>query len=283
MFAREWKETIERKYALPDFSYKIVQIAINLLYGKKAVKECIILTPLNICTYLTVAFEKKFNDLVEYCIDYLIIWSQCGTAVKGLLSLSNEIKLLYADKKFKDDELQHDIAVDVCEIKIKNVPEEIQRLIDYDVEGDFPLYCENDQYNIHKALLNYFSKTFFQRLVSGGQINKFSSKIVQIAIDILYGHKCERAFTEEEFFSLYKFADAYGLQALKEAIEESKVITPSNVCQYLTVADEKKCGKIFEYLMDYLVDCFRNNINVKGISSLPIKIKLLYAEKKFRN
>jgi hypothetical protein len=69
---------------------------------KKAVKESTILTPHNICEYLNLSHSKKCEELLDYCLEYMLIFSQNGYAINDKDLLNPEVKLLYADRAMKE-------------------------------------------------------------------------------------------------------------------------------------------------------------------------------------
>uniref|UniRef100_A0A914Q119 BTB domain-containing protein n=1 Tax=Panagrolaimus davidi TaxID=227884 RepID=A0A914Q119_9BILA len=125
MFELEWKETIEGKIEFKNLSFKLAKIAIDLFYGKKywrflakdeylqlyqfaeqydiislkhAVKNSILLIPQNIIEYLNLVFESKCDELIQHCIDYLIICTQYSLPIKDINSISNDAKILIAER-----------------------------------------------------------------------------------------------------------------------------------------------------------------------------------------
>uniref|UniRef100_A0A914QQ84 BTB domain-containing protein n=1 Tax=Panagrolaimus davidi TaxID=227884 RepID=A0A914QQ84_9BILA len=119
MFELNWKETAENRIEIPDISFKLLQIAINLLYKKSyedslkkdeyielyffadkydfedtrmAVKRCMLLTPFSVVEYANLAVKYSFDLLKEECQKYLIECLKCSYPIKDIKLLNDEIK-----------------------------------------------------------------------------------------------------------------------------------------------------------------------------------------------
>uniref|UniRef100_A0A914PB18 BTB domain-containing protein n=1 Tax=Panagrolaimus davidi TaxID=227884 RepID=A0A914PB18_9BILA len=119
MFELNWKETAENRIEIPDISFKLLQIAIDLLYKKsykdflekdeyielyffadkydfeeirKAVKSCLLLTPFNVVEYVNLAVKYSFDLLKAECQEYLTECLKCSYPIKDIKLLNDEIK-----------------------------------------------------------------------------------------------------------------------------------------------------------------------------------------------
>uniref|UniRef100_A0AC34FBC4 BTB domain-containing protein n=1 Tax=Panagrolaimus sp. ES5 TaxID=591445 RepID=A0AC34FBC4_9BILA len=196
-------------------------------------------------------------------------------------------------------------------VKIKNLPQEIQDLIQNNAPTDFILVVEGKEITVYETVLIHYSPVFaalFERQWKETTERKciipdFSYKIVKIAMEILYGKMCGEYLIIEEIVSLYQFADKYDMQILMGAVKERTIHTPFNVCEFLTVAFERKCDNLVTYCIDYIKSCFqneikidvgyqnqikfiagyKNQIKVNGFLLLSNEIKLNYLEECFKN
>uniref|UniRef100_A0AC34FEH0 BTB domain-containing protein n=1 Tax=Panagrolaimus sp. ES5 TaxID=591445 RepID=A0AC34FEH0_9BILA len=113
------------------------------------------------------------------------------------------------------------------------------------VRKEFNLVTGCFAVQVHKNVLIHFS-TFFDTLFRENRFNgkydipNVPYKIVQIAIDLLYGIKYEKFLTKEELITLYQFGENYSMVAIKEAVKNCTPLTLSNLREYLTLAAEKK-------------------------------------------
>uniref|UniRef100_A0A914PH38 BTB domain-containing protein n=1 Tax=Panagrolaimus davidi TaxID=227884 RepID=A0A914PH38_9BILA len=139
MFENDWKEAIEGIVAIPDFPFKTVKTAIELCYGsllhsdtnieeiillfhfadkydieelKDTIKEVILITPNNICEYANLFCEENCAELVNICIDRLIVYFQYSYSVKDLDSLNNDIKLQFFSQASTSESLKKDFPFD---------------------------------------------------------------------------------------------------------------------------------------------------------------------------
>uniref|UniRef100_A0A914PWQ1 BTB domain-containing protein n=1 Tax=Panagrolaimus davidi TaxID=227884 RepID=A0A914PWQ1_9BILA len=119
MFELNWKETAENRIEIPDISFKLLQIAIDLLYKKsyedllkeeeyielyffadkydfeeirKAVRRCMMLTPFSVVEYANLAVKYSLDLLKAECQKYLIEYSKCSYPIENIKLLNDEIK-----------------------------------------------------------------------------------------------------------------------------------------------------------------------------------------------
>uniref|UniRef100_A0A914R7N5 BTB domain-containing protein n=1 Tax=Panagrolaimus davidi TaxID=227884 RepID=A0A914R7N5_9BILA len=124
MFETKWKESVEGKIEYSFLSFKLAKIVMDLFYGKKywrfldkieyiqlyqfadqyditslknAVKNSIVLTPQNVVEYLNLVTESKSEELIRYCIDYLLTCIKYSHPMKDVQLLTNDVKLQIAD------------------------------------------------------------------------------------------------------------------------------------------------------------------------------------------
>uniref|UniRef100_A0AC34FQQ0 BTB domain-containing protein n=1 Tax=Panagrolaimus sp. ES5 TaxID=591445 RepID=A0AC34FQQ0_9BILA len=139
MFENSWKEAVEGRVVIPDFSSKVIEFAIELCYKhyanydldsleyiqlflfadkydmeemKECIKESIVLTPGNICEYANLYYEQKCEELLNYCIDRLIVYFQYSYPVSNMNILNNDIKLQFFERASISKAMKKEIQFD---------------------------------------------------------------------------------------------------------------------------------------------------------------------------
>uniref|UniRef100_A0A914PF56 BTB domain-containing protein n=1 Tax=Panagrolaimus davidi TaxID=227884 RepID=A0A914PF56_9BILA len=136
--SEKWKETMEHRMQIPDFSHKIVDLAIDLLYGgsfvrytfeehvqlyqfadkyemvklKKVAKQGIILTPNNSCEMSNFFIKLPHQELIDYCVDYLFVCSQYSYHIKDFDEIDPQIHSLVFKKLFTFPDFKKDLKVE---------------------------------------------------------------------------------------------------------------------------------------------------------------------------
>uniref|UniRef100_A0AC35GSA9 BTB domain-containing protein n=1 Tax=Panagrolaimus sp. PS1159 TaxID=55785 RepID=A0AC35GSA9_9BILA len=232
---------------------------------------------------------------------------QCDKYKKRSLELSDtgiryfdQIEFLYFPEAYKMAAFFHAEGtftikqIYTKDVEIESVPEEHRELLKDENGKDFTLVAGKKEIKIHKSVLTHNSPVFAaaaneKEWKEGAErkyaIPDFSHKIVQIAVDVIYGQAYAEALTKEEYISLFQFADKYQMDELKKAVKESTILTPHNICEYLNLCHSKKCEELVkcEELLDYCLEnmlIFSQNgyaIYDKGL--LNPEVKLLYADR----
>uniref|UniRef100_A0AC34G3J0 Uncharacterized protein n=1 Tax=Panagrolaimus sp. ES5 TaxID=591445 RepID=A0AC34G3J0_9BILA len=147
MLESNWKETNDSKIEFKFLSFKLAKIIVDLIYGKvywgilekveyirlyqfadqydiialkfadqydiialkNAVKNSLVLTPLNIVEYTNLVAETKIDEFIRYCIDYLILCSQYSFPIKDSESITDSVKLQIADRVFSSPFLKRNV------------------------------------------------------------------------------------------------------------------------------------------------------------------------------
>uniref|UniRef100_A0AC34GSQ4 BTB domain-containing protein n=1 Tax=Panagrolaimus sp. ES5 TaxID=591445 RepID=A0AC34GSQ4_9BILA len=130
---------------------------------------------------------------------------------------------------------------------------------------DFAIIVDKKEIEVHKVILAYHSPVFNVMFSSGMketteskmEVIDFSSDIVEKAIKLCYGFKLLSDLSNDECFSLLKFADKYNMMIIQDIIESflCAKISVSNVCEFANSSIETNSLKLQNQCMNFLVNC----------------------------
>uniref|UniRef100_A0AC34FCB1 BTB domain-containing protein n=1 Tax=Panagrolaimus sp. ES5 TaxID=591445 RepID=A0AC34FCB1_9BILA len=174
------------------------------------------------------------------------------------------------------------------DLEIENVPEEHRQLFEAEDGKDFTLVAGKKEIKVHKSVLIHNSPVFAVA-VNGNEwkegaerkyaIPDFSHKIVQIAVNLIYGNVYDESLTKDEYVSLFQFADKYQMDELKKAVKECVILTPHNVCEYLNLCHAKNCAELLDYCLEYMLIFSQNGYPINDKGSLNPEVKILFADR----
>uniref|UniRef100_A0A914P231 BTB domain-containing protein n=1 Tax=Panagrolaimus davidi TaxID=227884 RepID=A0A914P231_9BILA len=163
-------------------------------------------------------------------------------------------------------------------------------------DKDFLIVIGEKEIQIHKQMLSDVSPVIDAMLKSGMKeavenkmiIVDFPFKIVDVAINLLYGGRGTCKFVLEDLLLLYIFADKYRIQFIMESLlymykfynlivfkdfaeyHLIKHISPSNVVQLTKFSDPDSFNitKIHQSCTKFLIKCFKKEIPVYAYECL---------------
>uniref|UniRef100_A0AC34FMK0 BTB domain-containing protein n=1 Tax=Panagrolaimus sp. ES5 TaxID=591445 RepID=A0AC34FMK0_9BILA len=100
MFESQWKESVENRMEIPEFSYKIVKLAIDSLYSMESIKNSIDILPHTVVEYANLAAKYGFVEFQDWCVQYLILCMKCQYSVKNIESLEAKTEKALLQKLF---------------------------------------------------------------------------------------------------------------------------------------------------------------------------------------
>uniref|UniRef100_A0AC34F4C2 BTB domain-containing protein n=1 Tax=Panagrolaimus sp. ES5 TaxID=591445 RepID=A0AC34F4C2_9BILA len=170
-----------------------------------------------------------------------------------------------------------------------------RRNVDVVGDSDFIIVAEDEELKVHKSVLIASSTIFATMFESEYQwkekeenkyeIQDFCVEIVERALDICYGDYCnpESDETPEDLVLLYKFADKYDINELKNAVIQYLTLMPHNLVEYSNLCFENDVEELLEKCYDYFIVCKADCLPIKDLELLNDEVKNKFFMKMFSN